>query len=314
MTCLNVQQNLSFYLYGELEFTAEEELEEHLAGCSICQAALAEERRWHEALGTEPATVPIDLLSQCRQELRESIGIVREARDPLWIRCLDSLGFRSNAWSMRIAMASLLVCLGFGMSRFLERHGLPSPSAIEGMSEAGLFDPASAHIRSVEPTSDDRVQLVVDEVRERVISGSRDDSRIRQLLLAASKDSTDPAVRVDSVEILKDTDGDDVREALIDSVQHDPNACVRMKALQALARFSGDTSMRSTLISVLSHDQSPDVRTQAIDLLTPAQSGGGMTPQLSSVLASMMHSDPDEYIRMRCQQALRVPHTPVHVY
>jgi hypothetical protein len=314
MTCVSVRQNLSFYLYGELEFTAEEELEEHLLACSTCQAALAEERRWHDALGNEPGAVPLDLLSECREELRDSIGVVREAKEPLWIRCLDSLGFRSNAWSMRIAMASLLVCLGFGMSRFLERHGLPSPGSIEGMSEAGLFDPSSAHIRSVEPAGDDGVQLVVDEIREHVISGSRDDRRIRQLLLAASKDPTDPAVRVDSVEILKNTDGDDVREALMDSVQHDPNAGVRLKALEALARFSGDSTTRGTLISVLSHDQSPDVRTQAIDLLTPVRNVNSMSPQLASVLENMMHSDPDEYIRMRCQQALRVPHTSVRVY
>jgi anti-sigma factor RsiW len=41
MNCQQVQTNLSLYLYGELEFAAEEELEKHLEGCSFCQLALA---------------------------------------------------------------------------------------------------------------------------------------------------------------------------------------------------------------------------------------------------------------------------------
>jgi hypothetical protein len=315
MTCPEAHQNFSLYLYGELDFTIEEALEQHLIECSSCTAALGAERRWHEAAGTEQVPVPLDFLSQCRQELRESLGVMRDSKDPLWIRCLDSLGFRSNAWSMRIAMASLLVCLGFGMSRLLERHGLPGPNIADGFSsEMSVFDPSRAHVRLIEPGRDDRVQLVVDEVREHVITGSPDDYGIRQLLLAAVKDPTDPAIRVDSVDVLKNSDGDDIRDALLDSVEHDPNAGVRMKALEALGRFSNDTTTRRTLLSVLSHDESPDVRTQAIDLLMPPQGDHSLSPQLTDVLENMVRSDPDEYIRMRCRQALHSPRIPVHVY
>ena len=315
MNCLEVRQSLSLYLYGELDFNTEELVEQHLAECPECRDNLAEERGWHQALGSEPAEVPLALLSQCREDLRDSLGVVRESTPPFWIRCLDSLGIRSNSWSMRLATASLLVCLGFGISHLVERNRLLGPNVATGLTaDMELFNPLRTHVRVIEPTGDDRVHLVVDEVHERVISGSLDDSRIKELLLAASKDPTDPAIRVDSVSILKDAAGEDVHAALLDTVEHDPNAGVRLKALEALANFSSDANTRRTLISVLSHDQNPDIRTQVINLLAPPHSTGDLSPQLTDALQTLMRSDPDEYIRMLCQQALQSPHTSAQVY
>jgi HEAT repeat protein len=114
--------------------------------------------------------------------------------------------------------------------------------------------------------------------------------------------------------MLKDVDGDDVREALFDTAQHDPNAGVRLKAIEALGRFANDTSTRRTLLFVLSHDESPDVRTQAIDMLVAPETTGNLSPQLADALQSLMRSDPDQYVRMRCRQALKSPHRAVPVY
>jgi HEAT repeat protein len=176
-----------------------------------------------------------------------------------------------------------------------------------------MFDPARAHIRAIQPSGDDGVRLIVDEVREHIITGSPEDDRIRHLLVAATKDPNDPAIRVDSLDVLKRSGGEDIRDVLLDSVQHDPNAGVRLKALEALSRFADDGTTRRTLTSVLSRDENADVRTQAIELLVAPQDTA-LPPQLTRVLENMMHSDPDEYIRMRCQQALHSPRGSVHVY
>ena len=44
MTCQDVQSSLSLYLYGELDFAQEEEVENHLADCAACQLSLAREK------------------------------------------------------------------------------------------------------------------------------------------------------------------------------------------------------------------------------------------------------------------------------
>ncbi len=73
MNCADVQQKLSLYLYGELDFAGEELVESHLAECAFCQLAFAREKTWHTAASSEQRDVPLDLLSQCRQDLRRVI-------------------------------------------------------------------------------------------------------------------------------------------------------------------------------------------------------------------------------------------------
>ncbi len=82
MTCQQVQVNLSLYLYGELEFAQEEELELHLADCSFCQMALAREKSWHTSLNAERQDVPLDLLSQSRRDLRLALQSEKTTSSP----------------------------------------------------------------------------------------------------------------------------------------------------------------------------------------------------------------------------------------
>ena len=127
MTCEEVRENLSLYLYGELDFGVEEIIEQHLHICGACANALDQERTWHTAVLAEQVEVPLDLLSKCRREFRDTIEVAREASVPAWIRWVDSLGLRPSSWSMRLATASLLICLGFGVSRLLERAEIVDP-------------------------------------------------------------------------------------------------------------------------------------------------------------------------------------------
>jgi len=316
VTCSEAQANLSLYLYGELDFTTEEWLEAHLTECAACREALDRERHWHERLELQQSEVPLDFLSQCRQELRETLGIAREASEPGWIGWIDSLGLKPSPWSMRLAMASLLICLGFGVSRLVERNGLPGPEYPYAAATAhmGMMNPSQVRIRSIEPSSGDRIQFVIDEITEHVVSGTWQDEPIRQLLLSAAKDPTDPALRVDSVEILKNESGEDVRDTLVDVAQHDPSAGVRMKALAALGRFEGDPATRQAISYVLEHDVNPDVRTQAIDLLVPSPASLAFSPQLAGTLQQLMRTEQNDYIRTRCQRALAAMNASTDVY
>ena len=151
-------------------------------------------------------------------------------------------------------------------------------------------------------------------MRERDVSGHLGDDGIRQLVLAASKDPTDAALRVDSLELLKELTGADVRDTLLQAAIDDPSAGVRAKALEALQPYAREPDARQVIIGVLSHDRDPDVRTQAIELLV--QPGGqlSLSPQLTGTLEQLMHSDPNQYIRMRCRQALSTTRHPVQMY
>ncbi len=309
MTCHEVQMNLSLYLYSELDFSKEEELENHVSECALCKRALDREKGWHSALKAEQADVPLDLLSACRSDLKAELSTkksrVTRPTFPWW-RSVGQFAFPASTWSIGLAVASFLVIAGFTAGRWVGENGVPSSLTRGGPMEAGLLDSGAAHVRDIQPSDNDRVRIVIDRVHEQEITGRIDDRAVRQLLLAATRDPSDPGIRVDSVDILKNQNGDDVRDALVYAVQHDPNAGVRLKALEGLRRFIDDPATRQSLASVLEHDENPAVRSQAIDVLAPVTGEVEFSPELAGTLQSVMRSDQgDDYVRMRCMQLLR---------
>jgi hypothetical protein len=317
MTCHQAQGELSFYLYGELDFAREEELEQHLSECAFCQQALAREKTWHTTLNSERPDVPLELLAECRRELKGNVVRLKAAdahRIPMWRRWLTFFEGSFSVWSARAALGSFLVVLGFGAGRWVNRNGVPGFGQPDSSSEMSLFSPET-HIRSVRPGDTGEVRIIIDQVRQGEVTGRLDDDRIRQLLLTATRHSSDPAVRVDSVEVLNGQTGNDVRDALLFSVRHDPNAAVRLKALEALRQFSTEAPTREVLGDVLKHDDNAGVRSEAIDVLAPATPLAGMSPELVNTLQDVMRSEQtDDYVRMRCLQVLREVNAPTDSY
>jgi hypothetical protein len=316
MTCRDVQNNLSLYLYGELDFAREEEFEHHLVQCAYCQLALAREKAWQTALNSEQADVPLDLLADCRRDLRDSIGQLRTsaASEPAWRRWLASFHVAPSRWSPRLAAASFLVLLGFGAGRLAEQTSLARLHLPGNTAEMGVLGPYS-RVREIRTDESGRVRLVVDEVREQEVVGALDDQNIRHVLLAAMQDAADPAVRVDSVEILTGQTGSDIRDALLESVRRDPNPAVRLKAVEGLRRFTEDTTARQALKDVLEHDDNAGVRSEAIDVLLPASERIEFSPDLANMLKEVMQYErSDEYVRMRCWQAMHQMRAAPDVY
>lgn len=151
MTCHEVQLNLSLYLYGELDFAREELLEEHLNQCAFCQRALAREKTLHTALNSRQVDVPLDLLAECRQGLRNAIATEAATRKPAaffrprWHKFLN-LSF--NRWSAQVALGSFLVFVGFGCAGLIDRHGAPGALQDSGANFMGVLSPSS-RIRDV---------------------------------------------------------------------------------------------------------------------------------------------------------------------
>ena len=142
---------------------------------------------------------------------------------------------------------------------------------------------------------------MMDETRQRIISGSLEDLAIQRVLLAAASDAADPGLRVESMDILKSgADSSEVRLVLLQALRQDPNAGVRLKAIEGLKSFSAEPEVRKVLADVLLTDENPGVRTQAIDLLVQHKGAG-----MAGLLQEALYSDNNEYVRQRCQKALR---------
>jgi hypothetical protein len=203
------------------------------------------------------------------------------------------------------------VFVGFSAGR-LANH---TDSSAWPLSDASLLGPTTMRVRDIQPDGKDGVRLSVEQVRERDITGPVENDEIRRLVLSAMQDPADPSLRVYSVEVLKGQHGSDIRNALLKSARQDPNAAVRLKALDGLRQFSLDPLTVETLKFVLEHDTNPEVRSEAIDVLAPTGQNLQPSSDLAGTLQEIMRSaHEDDYVRTRCQQMLRVMNAPINVY
>lgn len=300
MKCEELHNQIPLFLYGELAFDDEEAVETHLEVCEPCRAAVARERSLHSMFDSGELMPPPTLLHESRGRLESALAADRR-RSTWWRTLLDGLQIQLP----KPAGALALLTLGFFAAHFAPLNNLP------GLGTAGFLSQPTARVRYVEPGRDGHVQIVVDEVRQRVLSGSLEDSQIRNLLLAAMKDPTDPGLRVGSLELLKSQSGDeDVREAFIYALQFDANSGVRLKALEGLRGAVRQPEVRQAFAHALLADDVPGIRTQAIDLLV----GNSQDPQLAGVLQETMRKEDNDYIRLRCKKALHAMKASVGTY
>jgi hypothetical protein len=305
-TCEKVREQLSMLLYGELSFDEEGAVDTHLEGCTECRAALEREREIHAAFDRAEIEPPASVLWESRQNLQRQIAAEHAPvyRVSWWDQFLDTRWLKS-------AGALALLSIGFFGARMFPNLGL----GVTGMS---LMDPGAQRVRSVEPAPNGGVQIVLDETRQRVVSGGLDDQNIRVLLLSAAKDPSDPGLRYETVGILNDrAQTAEVRDTLIYALEHDENAGVRLKAMDGLKPFVQQAEVRKALAGVLLSDGNPGMRTQAIDLLTQGvgdSTSNGLDRDVIGTLQELMNHENNAYVRQRGERVLQLVNASQETY
>jgi hypothetical protein len=302
MNCEKLRDEFALYLYGELPSDAEEAVEGHVAECASCRGELARWRALFGVLDRTEVDLPPELLGECRRELRETLYHERTAASSRGWR-LWPAGFTgmSAAWA-RPAAAFALLAIGFVSARAVSAPGWRWQTAAP--------EAVASRVRFIEPGGDGKVKLMLEETRQRTVSGRIDDDRIRRLLLAAAQDPADPGLRVETIDLLKARgEAADVRRALLAALQHDTNAGVRLKALEGLRAHAADAEVRRALGEVLLKDDNPGLRTQAIDLLIQSRD-----QEMVGVFQELMQREDNDYIRLRTQRALREMNASVETF
>ncbi len=252
------------------------------------------------------AGASLELLSQCRSELRKNVSVLPKeapAIVPSWRKVKAWVDVPVLQWSSRAALAGFLVLIGFGLGRSNQAE---QPIGEQLASSFGPILPAGMRVREVRVADPGQVRVIVEHVHDDELLGPLNDERIRKMILIAVQHASDPAVRMDSLQVLAGQDGSDVRDALLSSLKHDPNAAVRLKAVEALRPFAGDPETRQILRTVLEQDHDAAVRSEAISVLVPPMQTPDISPELLNTLRSVVSSDqPDDYARARAMQVLQ---------
>jgi hypothetical protein len=300
--CEEVRGQFALLLYSELSFDEEERIESHLDGCAECRAALEHQKALHDALDGMAVSPSPALLSRCREDLTQLLEHERPASGWAAGRMHSWWQQMTGGWKiqfLRPMTAMALLAVGFFTAKVTP--GLNFPGAVSSM---GLGDFGGAQVRNVATEPDGRLRIVVDETRERTISGNRQDRQIRDLLMAAAKEGADPGLRAQTVTILLgDADASDVREALAFAMANDENTNVRMKAMEGLERYTNDPVVQNALAHVLLNDPNSGMRTRVIDALDERE-GQELNRQMVGALQELMSREDDQDVRERASRML----------
>lgn len=305
MNCGTITKQLSLMLYGEVTFDEEEQIHQHLEACPSCRSEFERVKSLHRRLNAAEMEVPPGLLQDCRRQLRITVSALHEAGlagRPARLGGLLAWWDGLRNWKPAAAVA--MVAAGFFAGQLTPRTAL-----LPGMASSS--EPAFSRVRFVQPEqTTGKVRLIVEEVRQRTLSGSLEDDRIRSLLVAAAREASDPGIRVETMDLLKSqSEAADVRRALLAALQSDTNPGVRLKALEALRGSADDSETRRVLAQVLLTDENPGVRTQAIDLLTQRRERA-----MVGVLQELMAREENNYVRLKCQKALSEMNASVETF
>ena len=311
MICDSISKLIPLYYYGELTPDEEERVEEHTHECTACTLELVQQRALAAALDRRKLVAPPALLDDCRSDLMAAIqgGAPRAARTMKgpWRLFLDAMAasfsgaplsgiarlrqpapLRGIARLRQPLAALALVAIGFFAARLIDTA---APSAT---------DDVYSTVRSVQPDHAGGVAISLDETRRKVVKGSMNDGNIQRLLLAAAHEDN-PAVRVESVDLLRSQSGStEVRDALLNVLSQDPNAGVRLKALEGLKPLAGDAEVRNTLRRVLLADDNVAVRMLVIDLLVAHRDDN-----MVGMMQGLVQKENNNSVRLKLEKALR---------
>ena len=300
MKCEWVRENIVLHVYGELADDARHELEQHIARCADCALELRAEQNFHELLSSDRAEEPSpNLLTSSRMRLQE--GLETTQQGAWWHR----LAFDPANWLRQIrfspALASAILILGFAGGMLTAYRVIPQTPL--QVSQNPVQNPQQeASISGIDSVTQapgtNQITIKYNTVSTQEASGSLNDQKIQQLLLFAARNNNS-GVRVDSVDLLAKSSSDlQVREALIYALQNDTNPGVRLKSLDALGNYvKSDTNVRDAVLRALVNDSNQGIRIEALRLIEPVKADGSVR----GVLMALASKDQSTYIKSQAR-------------
>src|SRR5580692_9840940 len=316
MKCQSARDCIVLLNYGELPDELAGVLEQHLLSCEDCREELEAFQSFEERLATMPVLEPSpNLLAQSRMRLDDALDMIPPHG------FLTQLRTNFYRWLGNIqsapALATLLLGVGFLTGNFTHRYQVanaPKPKTGTVVTLNRPSDGVIANVTGIVQTpNSELVQVNYNKIVPESMEGSLDSPEIRNLLMVATNAAATPGVRMNSVSLLTDeckaghecqptADGQGIRHALMVSLRYDPDAGVRMKALEGLQRYVGqDQHVRDAVLEAVMHDPDAGIRRTAIGLLEPVQSDSSVR----QVLRTVSTQDANPYIRTASYNALQ---------
>lgn len=265
-----------------------------------------------ESMAAAPVKeVSPSFLAANRMQLQEALEHAEQSRN-----IFSSFIFDATGWFHQIklapALTAALLILGFAGgvgTTYKMMEDKKAPIAVTNQPDNQ--QPVEANIAGIDSittaANSNQVQIKYNTLQPQILNGSTDDPRVRQLLVLAARNTRNPAVALDSIDVLTHGSEDNaVREVLIEALRYDKNPGVRLKSLDALKGYvRDDVHVRDAIVEALLHDNNAGVRQEAISLLDAVKAD----TSVRSALTVLADRDPNKFIREESKRYLAsMPH------
>jgi hypothetical protein len=262
MECGQDQERLVLLLNDQLEGEELAALEAHLAACAECRRELEATRHVLQLLGEMPvpepsgdAQVRFDAMLDAYQDSavmrrQEGSGGWRHEGTERWRReGAGSLGWFAQLFGARpglaVAYSLVLIVAGLGLGISIHRPAPPAPAA----------DPQLAALNA-------RVGELQEMIMKSLLQNPSASERIRGVSYTGEMQTANKSVI----------------DALLSTLNNDPNVNVRLMTLEALVHYGNNPVVREGLVESILQQESPLVQAALADAMLKLQERNAIKP------------------------------------
>jgi hypothetical protein len=235
MNCEKIREQFADYLTGDLDAESQREIQSHIAACPSCREEIESLSAVWAKLGVLPLEQPsgnlrgrfYSMLEDYKDKIEKAKRAPQSRPSKVWDDIRQAFSFRKPAFVAAFSLALLAVGLGSG---FL-------------LSSGG---------------GGDRLADLRREVQD-----------MRQMVSLSLLNQPSASERIQGISWSSRVENPSAKtlEALISTLNTDPNANVRLAAVDALYLFRGHPLVKDSLVQSLVVQDSPLVQVALIDLL-----------------------------------------------
>ncbi|MBB5284031.1 hypothetical protein HNQ92_002174 [Rhabdobacter roseus] len=270
MNCENVKEQLPEWLNEQLPAAERAVLDDHLAGCPDCRQELNATRQLWQRLENIPTP---EMRPEVRTQFYAMLGTFKAEETARQRSRWTALVHRLLPWwkpqaALRLAYSLLLVAVGVAAGYGLQYWQMP-PLAYKQQ---------------------------IDTLSAQVVE-------MRQMMMLSLLENPSATERLRAVSFTKDITDVDGRiiDALLTTLNNDPNVNVRLVTLEALVELAGDARVREGLVQALTRQESPLVQVALADVMVQLQERKSIKP----LRQLLRREDTNDLVKAKLAQTIR---------
>lgn len=267
--CETASAQLTDWLTDELSATDRAALDRHLAGCPACRQELAGMQQLWQGMKTAETPEPRPELRTRFYAMLDTFSENEAAAQRPWERVRTWFRQqRESAWLGRLAYSLVLLAVGLMVGKGLNGQ------------------------QSSDVTQQQRIDSLSTQVQE-----------MREMMTLSLLDNPSATERLRAVSYTKDLEEVDGRviEALLTTLNHDPNVNVRLVTLEALAEMAHDARVREGLVQSLMRQESPLMQVALADVMVKLQEKRSLKPMRQL----LRQPNVNHLVRSKIEQSIR---------